>query len=122
MHKRARSIGFVVLTLLAVAVLVIYSHERTIRFDAVLWRDPGTSDTVKLQVADDLIATQALSGKTRKEVTALLGQPPETNYFKEYDLVYYLGPERGFISIDSEWLVLKFGPDGRASDVGIARD
>jgi hypothetical protein len=40
---------------------------------------------------------------------ALLGEPPKTEYFKEFDLVYYLGPERGFMGIDSEWLVLKLG-------------
>ena len=31
---------------------------------------------------------------------------PQPN-FREYDYVYWLGPERGAISIDSEWSVLK---------------
>ena len=46
-------------------------------------------------------------GTSRAQLEALLGVPPETPYFREYDYVYWLGPERGFISIDSEWLVVK---------------
>ena len=33
-----------------------------------------------------------------------------------------LGPERGFISIDSEWLVVRFGQGGRVTEYEIARD
>ena len=53
---------------------------------------------------------------------ALLGEPPKTEYFKEFDLVYYLGPERGFTGIDSEWLVLKLGPEARITRATIALD
>jgi hypothetical protein len=42
---------------------------------------------------------------------ALLGVPPPTPYFREYDYVYWLGPERGLFSIDSEWLVVKLQND-----------
>src|ERR1700731_3445901 len=64
-------------------------------------------------MADDLVSNKKLIGLARQEVVARLGEPPKTEYFKEFDLVYYLGPERGFISIDSEWLLLNLGPDGR---------
>jgi hypothetical protein len=37
--------------------------------------------------------------------------PPPSEYFREYDYVYWLGPERGFVSIDSEWLVVRCGGD-----------
>jgi outer membrane protein assembly factor BamE (lipoprotein component of BamABCDE complex) len=72
-------------------------------------------------MADDLVRTRRLDGMTRAQVIALLGEPPKTPYFKDYDLVYLLGPERGSLRIDSEWLVVKFGRDGRA-DARIARD
>lgn len=91
-------------------------------FDASLWKNSATSASVRLRMADDLVNGQKLSGLTHQEVVALLGEPPKTEYFKEYDLVYYLGPERGFMSIDSEWLVLKFGPDGRIKRAAITRD
>ncbi len=51
----------------------------------------------------------------------MLGVPPVTGYFRGYDLVYRIGNERGFFSIDSEWLVVKFTND-RADVVRIVRD
>src|SRR5258708_4993529 len=91
-------------------------------FDAPLWGNSQTPASVRLRMADDLVDNNKLLGLTRQEVVARLGQPPKTEYFKEFDMVYYLGPERGFISIDSEWLVLKIGPDSRVVRATIARD
>ena len=92
------------------------------RFDPSLWSNPATPASVRLRMADDLVDNKKLIGLTRQEVVARLGEPPKTEYFKNFDLVYYLGPERGFISIDSEWLVLKLGPDSRVTRATIARD
>jgi hypothetical protein len=91
-------------------------------FDPSVWKNSATPASVRLRMADDLVGNQKLVGLTRQEVVARLGEPPKTNYFKEFDLVYYLGPERGFISIDSEWLVLKLSPDGRVERAAIVRD
>jgi hypothetical protein len=73
-------------------------------------------------MADDLVGNQKLVGLTRQEVVARLGEPPKTNYFKEFDLVYDLGPERRFMGIDAGWLVLKLRPDGRFDRAAIVRD
>jgi hypothetical protein len=91
-------------------------------FDPTLWTNSATPASVRLRMADDLVGHKRLIGLTRQEVIVRLGEPPKTEYFKESDLVYYLGPERSFISIDSEWLVLKLGPDGRVTMATIARD
>jgi hypothetical protein len=91
-------------------------------FDPSLWSNSRTPASVRLRMADDLVDNKKLIGLTRQEVVVRLGEPPKTEYFKEFDLVYYLGPERGFISIDSEWLVLKLGPEGRVKRATIARD
>jgi hypothetical protein len=91
-------------------------------FDPSLWANSRTPASVRLRMADDLVDNKKLIGLTRQEVVARLGEPPRTEYFKEFDLVYYLGPERGFISIDSEWLVKKLGSDGRVNRATIARD
>ena len=37
-------------------------------------------------------------------------------------MVYILGSERGFMSIDSEWLVLRIDAAGHVRDVKIVRD
>jgi len=52
----------------------------------------------------------------------MLGEPTATSHFREYDLVYVLGNERGWMSIDSEWLLLKLDIAGRVSAAEIARD
>jgi hypothetical protein len=37
-------------------------------------------------------------------------------------MVYWLGPERGFIRIDSEWLVLRLDQSDIVREVRIVRD
>jgi hypothetical protein len=73
-------------------------------------------------MADRLVARRVLIGKTRAEVIELLCEPPPTTYFRDRSMVYWLGPERGFISVDSEWLVLQLAVDGRVVDSRIVRD
>jgi hypothetical protein len=73
-------------------------------------------------MVDDLLQHHRLRGLDRSGVVALLGEPPHTGYFREYDLVYWLGPERGLMSIDSEWLVMKFDPAGRVTEARLVTD
>ncbi len=73
-------------------------------------------------MVDDLLERQSLVGKTRAEVVSLLGEPRKTSYFDEYDLVYWLGPERSWISIDSIWLVIRIGPAGRVTEARLVTD
>ena len=58
----------------------------------------------------------------RAEIESLLGPADETSYFRRWDFVYWLGPERGFIRIDSEWLVLRFDAEDRVSEFRLVRD
>lgn len=85
------------------------------------WQDPQNAQA-RFALADRLLADRALIGRTRAEVVALLGEPPPTGYFREWDLVYHLGPERTWMSIDSEWLVLRLAADGRVTDARLVRD
>ena len=73
-------------------------------------------------MADGLVASGVLIGKTRIDIETMLGAPTKTAKFKNYDLVYWLGAERGYISIDSEWLVVRFANTGEAREVRIVRD
>lgn len=64
----------------------------------------------RVKVVDDLFRKYELVGLTKDQVVGLLGPETENAYFKEPgNMVYYLGPERGLISLDSEWLVIELG-------------
>jgi outer membrane protein assembly factor BamE (lipoprotein component of BamABCDE complex) len=94
------------------------------RFSSNRWKNSllvESSDPQRLYMVDDLMSRFQLEGKTQQEITDLIGKPQPTSYFHEYEYVYWLGPERGFISIDSEWLCLKF-KNGVVSEARILRD
>jgi hypothetical protein len=92
-------------------------------FDREAWQDEKQVEKgVRLAMADRIVARGTLSGKTRAEVVAMLGEPPKTDYFSDWNLVYWIGPERGFITIDSEWLVVRLDANGRVSECRILRD
>ncbi len=73
-------------------------------------------------MVDDLLNGHKLVGMDRASVVELLGEPTLTSYFHEYDLVYWLGPERGLWSIDSEWLVMKLDANRRVSEAKLVTD
>lgn len=73
-------------------------------------------------MVDDLLRRHSFKGMTREQVIAIIGEPDKTEYFKNWDMVYWLGPERGFISIDSEWLVLRMDSRKRVLEVSVVRD
>jgi hypothetical protein len=52
----------------------------------------------------------------------MLGEPPASEYFKEWDIAYNLGAERGLFSIDSEWLVIRLNNSGVVTEAAIVRD
>lgn len=67
------------------------------------------SNQERVYMVDDLLNDYEIKEMTKDEVISLLGTPSETEYFKsDNNIVYYLGYERGLISIDSEWLVIYF--------------
>ena len=92
-------------------------------FDAALWQDPSQVDTgIRIRMVDDLLTRQQLQGMTRQQIVDLLGDPEDTPYFRDWDLVYWLGPERGLFSIDSEWLVIRLDPQGRVAEYRLVTD
>jgi hypothetical protein len=97
----------------------------TIDFESAKWLaasvPDGTYNSVRLRMADSFLADERPIGKSRDQIVALLGEPNDTPYFSEYDMVYYLGPERGPMGIDSEWLVLKL-KDGAVTEAQLVTD
>jgi len=92
------------------------------KFDSQAWKQPNKEEDIfwpaRICMVDDLIHSKKLDGLTQPEVIELLGEPAEKGFSAgayECDIHYHLGPERGFIRMDSEWLFIKFGQDGKVS-------
>lgn len=63
----------------------------------------------RVHMIDHFLNKNRLVGLKKSDVIDLLSVPTETSYFEAPNRwVYYLGPERGVISIDSEWLLINF--------------
>jgi hypothetical protein len=126
MAKRSRFVLVIFVIVTAVSLLLggwYLCNSGGKEFDPIAWSD--TSQVMKgmrLGMADQLVAHKILIGKDRAEVVAMLGEPPPTQYFNTWDMVYWLGPERSWISIDSEWLVIRLSKDGRVVDYQIVGD
>lgn len=100
--------------LLAVVVRVAFPPGE--QFDPDRWKS-GAPDA-RAGMADRIVATGDLLGKSKSEVFAMLGErqsdPPSD--WDGLDVVsYHLGAERMMFSIDSEFLRVEFGPDGRVA-------
>jgi hypothetical protein len=128
---RARWIFGVPLVILLLALMWIafpfvrpYIQERMgrIRFNSVGWQTASRTNAVRIRMVDDLLLRHRFRGMTRQQVTGIVGEPDKTEYFSDWDMVYWLGGERGFISIDSEWLVFRLDGQQKVTDHRIVRD
>jgi hypothetical protein len=99
-------------------------------FEALAWQESARPaqlfmrDATRLRMIDDLLDRYDLVGMTRSRVTALLGEPEDGSgddryQFPGWDLAYYLGPERGLLGLDSEWLAIRLDEDNRVSEYRI---
>jgi hypothetical protein len=91
------------------------------------WWDAGVGDDAdplhkRHRIADTLVASHQLIGRTRAEIEAQLGFVSRARGFEGWDMIYLLGDERGFFSIDGEWLVIRLDASGRASEARIITD
>ena len=83
----------------------------------------GTTLQTRYRIADRLASSGRLDHMNREEVIALLGEPvKDVKRMGNHDLIYVLGPERGLISIDHEWLLIDFDSSGKVSKVEVATD
>ncbi len=103
-------------------------------FDTRAWSDESSNDrepdggaSARQRLADQLIECGALRVARRSQVRDLLGPPDnyvarDSRLYEEGTWSYSLGTERGFIEIDDEHLVVRFGPEGRVRSMARATD
>jgi hypothetical protein len=100
--------GYVLLVSFLIFGPSVKSYFQQTSFDSVQWKASlETGDTIKQRMVSNLLSQHKLVGMRVEEIDQLLGRPHETSYFKDYDYLYWLGPERT-MGVDSEWLGIKF--------------
>ena len=102
-----------------------YAHRS--EFDPAGWRDRSLDGDAlwptRLRMVDDLIADKRLDRLTRGQVESMLGPGDQTAKWRDWHLIYHLGPERrGLLRIDSEWLVIRFDQSNRVMEYRIVGD
>lgn len=136
-RSRALTIALIILVIL-VSMFVIPSvlffgsiigdaiKERRSRipFDSNTWKTSLSKphDSIRLRMVDDLLRSRKLVGMTRTELVAILGEPPLLPSRRDYDMVYWLGPQRGYMGLDSESLGVRLSADQRVTEVRIIND
>ena len=112
-------IVFLVCFCLAASMVLLWSYIFSdssddrfvpITFNSTQWKEAATDNSkygLRVRMIDDLLGAYKLEGKSRAEIIDLLGEPEDNRGLKEWDMVYCLGPERSWISMDAEWLVLR---------------
>lgn len=128
-YRRSRYVGGCSLTLLAILAALMIGYGFLTRylplrtFDSAVWQEVrGEFSEVRVTMIESLVRGRRLDGLSRAQVLDLLGEPDGGLYFQEWDMVYWLGPQRGLFGIDSEWLVLRIGSDGRVSEYQVVED
>jgi hypothetical protein len=114
-----------ILLVLTLCFVVAYIDFSRPEFDSEKWKNSDCDSpnlSVRRDMVDALTASSILKNKTKHQVIDILGEPdnPE-GYFKEYNLVYCIGPERGF-GVDYEWLAIKLSSDDTVSEYRLVRD
>ena len=122
----SKALGFVTFLVAACSIAVgIYWYVALspTEFDRTIWlQGESGADYPRLRMADGLLRSEVLLGKSEAEIESMLGPPTTTDKFRDSGLVYWLGPIRGFIRIDSEWLTLNFDQAGKVHDAQIVTD
>jgi hypothetical protein len=124
---------------LIAAVVLLPSYDdytHNIPFDQNKWQSQADNNDIfwpaRLCMAGDLVDSGRLDGLSREQVSALLGAPSDSPDGKTAarldvqagpnDICYYLGPERGYFRVDSEWLVILFDKNDKVKAYRIRTD
>jgi hypothetical protein len=100
----------------------VRGYFKRTEFVSKIWvNEADVQRGVRLLMVDNLIRTKRFDQMRRDQVIALLGPPTKTGKFRDAELVYWLGPERGLFSIDSEWLLI-YMANGKVSRVSTVTD
>lgn len=102
-NNQKNQIGLLFFIAFVAGTTLIYQFEE--RFDENLWRNEGIR---RYKLADDIIESQLLIGKTKEEVIELLGEPNSTVNLNKESFLYELGVPPSFLEPQMELLLIIF--------------
>jgi len=103
-----------------ICLYMLGENEYKSKFTTDKWLE---NESERTYMIDNLLKNHPLEGKTQQEIIAMLGDNIEMNYFQdENNIVYYLGDERGLISVDSEWLIIHLDDNEVVDKVEVVTD
>lgn len=94
-------------------------------FDSALWQDEEryySEPYPRQQMLESVRSEVLVTGQSKEDVVDRLGPPTDTEKFADHGLVYWIGPEKGVISVDYQWLVIDFDEKGGLSSVAVTTD
>lgn len=94
-------------------------------FERTQWDAQRTGyeqDFTRHRMADGLIASKALIGKSPEEIVTMLGETDSPNFGEHWHMFFVLGPCRHLVGIDTEFLAVHFDHSGKASEAAIVED
>lgn len=101
--KRIGKIGLFFLVALVLAFILVNTLEKP--FDAKVWQ---AEPLQRYEMADDIIESQILSGKTKREIIEILGQPDSKSNAEKEGFIYKIGDPPSFFSSQKEYLLIIF--------------
>ena len=119
-HKSKTELLFVVGAGLATLLAVVVSMSQQSTFRSSWWRSANLTTQTRNHMVQDLINSRVLLGKRREQVIELLGPVTQTDKLREWDMVYVLGPQDGYI--DDAWLVLRTDKSGNVVEQKVTYD
>ena len=112
--KRNDKIGLFFFVAFIISTSLIWLFEE--RFDQEQWR---SNPQQRYKMADDLIESQLLIGKTKAEVISILGYSGFHVDSNQDILTYSLGEQPSFFETEKEYLLIVF-INGKVKEVSLA--
>ena len=111
-----KRIGLFFLAAVIITFILINILEKS--FDAKAWK---TEPLQRYEMVDDLIESQILSSKTKREIIEILGQPDSKLNTSKDAFIYTIGDPPSFFSSQKEYLLIVF-KNKHVEDVSLAVD
>lgn len=113
---RIDRIGLFFFAAFIISTSLIWLFEE--RFDSDNWK---SQPEMRYKMVDDIVEQKSLLGKTKEEVTVLLGEPSSRESIGKDIFLYYLGRPPSFFKAKREQLLVVF-TDQKVVKVAITLD